>query len=155
MEGKSNFESDGTPKTISPEDSRSSIPLDAKKILTTFLTKNASLEMPAAVTDYASSVTFTPDVSSFLPTPMKMSESASAMWACIGLFASAICRERYGAGEPEKIVVDVYSATLMLCSVFLFQVNGKIFVESQVAPRAVHLDRGRNRETWRNVVSNM
>jgi hypothetical protein len=155
MDGKAHFESDGIRKTISPESSRSSIASDAKKILTIFLTKNANLEMPAAVTEYASSVTFTPNVSSFLPTPMKMSESASAMWACIGLFASAICRERYNAGEPKRIVVDVYSATLMLCSVFLFQINGKIFTESQAAPRATHLDRGRNRETYRNVISNM
>jgi hypothetical protein len=155
MEGKSHTENDGIRKTILPEGLRSSIPSDAKKILTAFLAENANLEMPAAVTKYVSSVTFTPDVSTFLPTPMKMSESASAMWACIGLFASAICRERYDAGEPKKIEVDVYSATLMLCSVFLFQVNGKNFVESQVVPRAAHLDRGRNRETYRNVVSNM
>lgn len=86
---------------------------------------------------------------------MKMSESASAIWACIGLFASAICQERYGAEEPKRISVDVYTATLMLCSVFLFGVKGKTFVESQVAPRAVHLDKGHNRETYRNVVSNM
>jgi hypothetical protein len=146
MDGKSHPESDGN---------RSSISSAAKEILTTFLIKNANLDMPVAVTDYASRVTFTPDVASFLPTPLKMSESASALWACIGLFASAICRERYNAGEPKKIVVDVYSATLMLCSVFLFQVDGKPFVESQVAPRAIHLDKGRNRETYRNVSSNM
>lgn len=155
MDGKSHLESDVIRKTTSSKDSRSSIPSEAKRILETFLTKNANLEMPAAVTDYASSVIFTPNVSTFLPTPLKMSESASAMWACIGLFASAICRERYNTGEPKRIVVDVYSATLMLCSVFLFQINGKIFTESQVAPRAIHLDRGRNRETYRNVVSNM
>jgi hypothetical protein len=155
MERKSHTESDGVHKTILPENFRSSIPSEAKKILTAFLIKNANLEMPAAVTDYASSVTFTPEVSSFLPTPMKMSESASAMWACVGLFANAICRERYNAGEPKKIEVDVYSATLMLCSVFLFQINGKNFVESQVAPRAVYLDKGRNRETYRGAVSNM
>jgi hypothetical protein len=155
MDEKSHIESDGIRKTITPREAlRSSIPLDAKKILTA-LTKNANLEMPAAVTQYASSVTFTPDVSSFLPTPMKMSESASAMWACIGLFANAICRERYNAGEPKRIVVDVYSATLMLCSVFLFQINGKPFMESQVAPRVAYLDRGRNLETYRGVVSNM
>lgn len=155
MDGKSHLESDGSRKAISPENSPSSIPSGAKEILTTFLTKNINLEMPAAVTEYASSVTFTPDVSSFLPTPMKMSESASAMWACVGLFASAICRDRYNAGEPERIVVDVYSATLMLCSVFLFQVDGKPFTESQVIPRAIHLDKERNRETYRNVASNM
>jgi hypothetical protein len=154
MAEKSHIESDGIRKTTPPEGLRSSIPSDAKIILMA-LTQNANLEMPASVTDYASSVTFTPDADSFLPTPLKMSESASAMWACIGLFANAICQERYNAGEPKRIVVDVYSATLMLCSVFLFQINGKNFVESQVAPRAVHLDKGRNRETYRSAVSNM
>lgn len=154
MDGKPQFEGDGVRRTISPEDLRSSIPSDAKRILA-ILIKNADLKMPAAVTEHASCVTFTPNISSFLPTPMKMSESASAMWGCIGLFASAVCRDRYNAGEPKRIVVDVYSATLMLCSVFLFQVNGKVFTESQVVPRAIHLDSGRNRETYRNVVSNM
>jgi hypothetical protein len=123
--------------------------------LTTILTKDKRLDMPPSVTDYASCVNFTPEVASFLPTPLKMSESASAMWACIGLFASAICRERFDTSKPKKIVVDVYSATLMLCSVFLFQVNGKPFTESEVLPRAIHLDSGRNRETYRGVVSNM
>lgn len=155
MDKKSLVESDDIRKTIPPGDSMPLIPSDAKRILTTLLTENASLEMPAAVTKYASSVIFTPEVSPFLPTPMKMSESASALWACIGLFAGVICRERYDVGEPKKIVVDVYSATLMLCSVFLFQIDGKPFIESQLAPRAVYLDRGHNRETYRSVVSNM
>jgi hypothetical protein len=137
-----------------PNGARPSISSAAKDILTS-LTKNPALGMPSEVTIYASLVTFTPDAASFLPTPLKMSESASALWACIGLFANAICQDRYGTAEPKKIVVDVYSATLMLCSVFLFQVNGKPFVESQVAPRAIHLDRAKNRETYRNVVSNM
>lgn len=154
MDGFSQFKGDATDETTSPKTSGAFIPSDAMKILT-MLTKDANLEMPTAVTGHASSVTFTPNVRSFLPTPMKMSESASALWGCIGLFASAICRERYNAVEPQRIVVDVYSATLMLCSAFLFQVNGKPFIESQVAPRAIHLDSGRNRETYRNLVSNM
>jgi hypothetical protein len=137
-----------------PKNARPSIPSEAQRILT-MLTKNPGLEMPLSVTGYASSVTFEPNVSPFLPTPMKMSESASALWACIGLFASAISRERYGSGEPKRIEVDVYSATLMLCSVFLFQVDGKVFTESPAVARAIHLDKGSNRETYRNVVSNM
>jgi hypothetical protein len=154
MDEKFHPESSGIGKPISSNDSPFSIPSEATKILT-FLTKNAHLGMPEAVTQYTSSVVFTPDVSSFLPTPMKMSESVSALWACVGLFASAICRERHNTGEPKTIKVDIYSATLMLCSVFLFQVNGKVFTESPAVARAVHLDRGRNRETYRNVVSNM
>lgn len=132
-----------------------SIPSAAAAILTTILTKDENLGMPQAVIEQASSVVFTPDVSTFLPTPMQMSEIASALWACTGLFASTICQERYKTAKPEKIVVDVYSATLMLCSVFLFQVDGRMFLESKAAPRAVHLDRGRNRETYRNAASNM
>jgi hypothetical protein len=155
MDEKYHSESNGIGKPISSDDSRSSVPAEAKQILIDLLTKDPKLEMPASVTEYALSVTFTPNVSSFLPTPMKMSESASALWACVGLFASAISRERYNTGKPKKIEVDVYSATLMLCSVFLFEVNGKVFTESPAVARAIHLDKGNNRETYRGVVSNM
>lgn len=134
--------------------SLSSIPLDAAAILK-LLIDDHKLKMPAAVTRYVSSVTFTPEVDPILPTPLKMSESASAMWACLGLFASAICRQRYNSPEPRTIEVDVYAATLMLCSVFLFQSRGKPFAESQLMPRAIHLDKWNNREIYRNLVSNM
>ncbi|KAF2669483.1 CoA-transferase family III [Microthyrium microscopicum] len=154
MDNKSPIPLDGT-HTIPPDTLPSSIPSSAQEILATFLINNADLKMPWEVTNYASSVVFTPEVGSFLPTPLKMSESASALWAVIGLFANAICRERYNAGEPKKIVVDVYSATLMLCSVFLFQIDGKNFIESKVAPRAAHLDKGRNVEMYRNQASNI
>jgi hypothetical protein len=155
MDQNSKSASNDALKSTSPNGLRPSISSAAEDILLA-LTKNPDLEMPAAVTNYASAVIFTPDdAATFLPTPLKMTESASALWACIGLFANAISQERYGSPEPTKIVVDVYSATLMLCSVFLFQVDGKPFVESKVVPRAIHLDTGNNRETYRNVVSNM
>lgn len=142
------------PKTEA-NDAYPSIPIVARKILMESLIDNKSLNMPASVTEFAHTVNFTPEVDTFLPTSMKMSESASAMWGCIGLFADAICRKRYQTSEPKKIVVDVYSATLMLCSVFLFEVNGKHFMESQVAPRAMYLDKGHMRETYRITMSNM
>lgn len=160
VEGMDVGSQDNTKPVQAPEigelnESSTSISSAAARILTTLLTKEKSLGMPPAIAEQASSVVYTPDVNTFLPTPMQMSESAAAMWACIGLFASNICQERYRIKAPEKIIVDVYSATLMLCSVFLFQVDGRAFVESKAAPRAVYLDRGRNRETYRNAASNM
>ncbi|KAK4500670.1 hypothetical protein PRZ48_008859 [Zasmidium cellare] len=139
----------------SPKISPTSIPSQARQILTNSIINNESLNIPKAVKDLTSNVVFAPEVEPFLPTSLKMSESASALWATIGLFANAICKERYSTEEPKKITVDVYSATLMLASVFLFEVDGKHFIESKAVPRAIHLDKGTMRETYRNVISNV
>jgi len=82
MDGKSHFESDGICKTISPENSRLLIPSDAKKFLA-ILIKNANFEMPAVVTEYASSVTFTPNISSLLPT---RNENVGVRFCHVGLY---------------------------------------------------------------------
>ncbi|KAF2167344.1 hypothetical protein M409DRAFT_33832, partial [Zasmidium cellare ATCC 36951] len=132
-----------------------SIASQAREILMKSLIENEALKIPRAVKKLASSVSFTPEVEPFLPTSLKMSESASALWATIGLFANAMCEERYNTATPKKIVVDAYSATLMLASVFLFEVDGKHFIESKVVPRAIHLDKGSMRETYRTHLSNI
>ena len=127
----------------------------ARDIMIASLVEKSSLSMPAAVKDLAATVSFTPDAKSFLPTPLRMSEASSALWACIGLFAHVICQDRYEVDKPKRIVVDVYSATLMLCSVFLFEINGKPFLASDTARKAMYLDRGQMRETYRANISNM
>jgi hypothetical protein len=132
---------------------RCSVPDEAKRILIDCLLKNSSLGISSQVSEGASAVVFTPEVKAFMPTPMKMTESVSALWACIGLFASAICQERYNASKPTRIEVDVHSATLMLMSLALFEIDG--LGDGDAARRVEHIDKGRISETYRAMATNM
>lgn len=136
-------------------ESRSSVSVEARRILMDCLLNNTDLAIPTVVSEPASTVVFTPDVKPFMPTPMKMTESVSAMWGCIGLFANTICRERYHLPGPETIEVDVYSATLMLSSLALYEVNGHGFADGDLMARAAHLDKGHISETYRSLATNM
>ncbi|OAL22848.1 hypothetical protein AYO22_06756 [Fonsecaea multimorphosa] len=124
-----------------------SVPKEAKQILIRHLLENASLGIPSEVSGNVSAVTFTPNVSPFMPTPMKMTESVSALWACIGLFATAISQGRYGVPMPKSIEVNVYSATLMLMSLALFEIER--CDQGEAAQRVKYIDKGRISETYK------
>lgn len=132
-----------------------SIPKEAKRILLQCLVGNAALEMPPEVVELAPAVKFTPEISPFMPTPMKMTESVSALWASIGLFATAIARKRYGMDQRMDIGVDVQAATLMLASLNLFEMDGKGIGHEEIASKAAHLDKGHIGETYRAMATNM
>ncbi|KIW95863.1 uncharacterized protein Z519_02927 [Cladophialophora bantiana CBS 173.52] len=136
-------------------ESHSSVAKEAKRILIDHLIRNVDFAMPAVVSEEASRVIFTPDTEPFMPTPMKMTESVSALWACIGLFANTICRERYNTPKPGSIEVDVYSATLMLFSLMLFQLGGSGFEDGEMTARTAHIDKGMIRETYRGLATNI
>lgn len=133
----------------------SSIPREAKRILLECLLENEALAMPLEVIQRVSEVTFTPHINSFMPTPMEMTESVSAIWACIGLFATTIAQKRYDVPQRLKIEVDVQAATLMLSSLVLFEINGKGIADKEVSARGAHLDKGRIGETYRAMATNM
>lgn len=133
----------------------SSIPGEAKRILLECLLGNEALAMPLEVVERASQVTFTPQINSFMPTPMKMTESVSAIWACIGLFATAVAQKRYNMPQHVKIEVDVQAATLMLSSLVLFEIDGKGIADKEVGARGAHLDKGCITETYRAMATNM
>lgn len=132
-----------------------SIPKEAKRILLQCLVGDAALEMPPEVVELATAVKFTPEISSFMPTPMKMTESVSALWASFGLFATAIARKRYRMDQRMNIEVDVQAATLMLASLNLFEMDGKGIGHKEVASKAAHLDKGNISETYRAMATNM
>jgi hypothetical protein len=132
---------------------RPSIADEATHILNRCLLQNRDLNIPYSVSAYASAVIFHPRAEPFMLTPMKMSESVSALWACIGLFASSICQERYHTAKPQKIEVDVHSATLMLMSLALFEIEG--LEAGELKTRVDHLDKGRISETYRAMATNM
>lgn len=142
-------------KPSTDEPLRCSIPREAKRILLECLVGNETLAMPREVVEGALHVTFTPEINSFMPTPMKMTESVSAIWACIGLFAAAIVQRRYYIQPSMKIAVDVQAATLMLSSLVLFEIDGKGIADQDVSARATHLDKGRISETYRALATNM
>ncbi|KAK5028752.1 hypothetical protein LTS07_006131 [Exophiala sideris] len=131
-----------------------SISKEAKRILMDHLCTNSDLDMPQAMLEEASKVIFTPNVEPFMPTPMKMSESVSALWACIGLFASAVCQQRYKIQKSERIEVDVYTATLMLFSLNLFQFDDMI-KDGEIETQIAHIDKGRIGETYRSLATNI
>ena len=130
-----------------------SVPDEAKRILVECLLENPSLGIPSQVSEKASAVVFTPKVNPFMLTPMKMTESVSALWACIGMFASTISQERYNAPKPKSIEVDVHSATLMLMSLALFEIEG--CDQGEAAHRVEYIDKGRISETYRAMATNM
>ncbi|KAK5064330.1 hypothetical protein LTR84_000163 [Exophiala bonariae] len=139
----------------SSEPLHSPIPLEAKRILMECLLGNKALDMPLEVADRASEVTFTPQINSFMPTPMKMTESVSALWACIGLFATTIVQKRYNNSERMKIEIDAQAATLMLSSLVLFEINGKGIADKEFSARGAHLDKGHISETYRAMATNI
>jgi hypothetical protein len=138
-----------TPRTTA------SVTKEAARILRECLVNNAALDMPASVKEQLSLVSFSPETAPYIPTPMKITESCSALWGCIGLFASAISQERYQIAKPEKIDVDVHSASLMLFSLVLFQLEGKGVGDPEVLERVAYLDKGKLSETYRGLATNM
>lgn len=135
--------------------STASVTKEAARILKECLIQNSDLAMPASVTDLASLVTFTPECAPYIPTPMKMTESCSALWGCVGLFATAISKERYGIAEPGKIEVDVHSATLMIFSLVIIELGGKGVGDPEVLERSAYLDKGGILEAYRGLATNM
>jgi hypothetical protein len=135
--------------------STASVPKEAARILRECLIDNADLDMPSAVKEQLSLVRFGPETAPYIPTPMKITESCSALWGCIGLFASAISQERYNSAKPENIDVDVHSASLMLFSLILIELEGKGVSDPEVLGRSAYLDKGGILETYRGLATNM
>jgi hypothetical protein len=132
---------------------RALVSTGAVRILKDYLLEARGLKIPSIVKAGFANIVFSPAVEPFMPTPMRMTESVSALWALIGLFSSAICQQRYGSSKPAKIEVDVHSATLMLMSLALFRIEG--VSHEEMAKRVEYLDKGRISETYRAMATNM
>lgn len=130
-----------------------SVPDEAMTILMDHLLHNPSLAIPSKVSEDAPSVVFGPSVEPFMLTPMKMTESVSALWACVGLFGSAVCQDRYKAPKPKRIEVDVHAATLMLMSLSLFEIQG--LEKCEAMQRVAYVDKGQISEQYRALATNM
>lgn len=135
--------------------SAASVAQEAARILQECLVGDAKLGMPKGVKEQVPLVSFTPETAPYIPTPMKITESCSALWGCIGLFAATIAQERYNTPKPSKIEVDVHSASLMLFSLVLFQLGGKGVGDPEVLERTAYLDKGGILERYRGLATNM
>lgn len=128
---------------------------EAHNILTTHLKENTSLPLPPTIKTRLPSVTFTPStVTPSIPTPAKLSESSSALWALLGVFSAEISEQRYGL-DKQDVVVDVHSATLYPMSALIATVDGKGVWHPDVKERLLYLDLGKIREPYRGLASNM
>ncbi|EKG11548.1 CoA-transferase family III [Macrophomina phaseolina MS6] len=104
---------------------------DARRILYGKLLNDESLRVPQAFIDAAEKLTFTGgDEKPFLPSPGKMTESASALCALIAAASSAVATDRYGI-DYQGIKVNTDIASLSLFSVILPTVDGVPFLENE------------------------
>jgi hypothetical protein len=135
--------------------STASVTKESARILRECLVNNADLDMPVLIKELLPLVSFSPETAPYIPTPMKITESCSALWGCIGLFATAIAQERYNIAKPRKLDVDVHSASLMLFSLVLIQLEGKGVGDPEVLQRSAYLDKGNVMERYRGLATNM
>lgn len=81
---------------------------EANTIFQEKLLKEAQLQLPTSFLEAAEKVTFTgDDANPFIPTPCRLTESASALTALVATAASAIAAARYGIGYQD-ISVNTY-----------------------------------------------
>jgi hypothetical protein len=101
---------------------------ETSRILQDVLIGSPALNILPSIKEAARKVKFTGggDGQPFLPTPMKMTESSSALNALVAASASAVATDRYGI-DLQDIEVNTDLATLFLESVLLPTINGKPF----------------------------
>lgn len=75
---------------------------EAKRFLHERLLDDASLELPQSFKEAAKKIKFVgDDPKPFVPTPCKITESASALTALVAAAASAVATDRYGIDYQE------------------------------------------------------
>ncbi|KAH7014704.1 CoA-transferase family III domain-containing protein [Macrophomina phaseolina] len=98
---------------------------EAKRFLHERLLEDASLELPQSFKEAAKKIKFVgDDPKPFVPTPCKITESASALTALVAAAASAVAADRYGI-DYQEIDVNTDLATLFIESVVLPTINGE------------------------------
>ncbi|KAL1634362.1 hypothetical protein SLS56_002372 [Neofusicoccum ribis] len=104
---------------------------ESRRILRECILSDETLQIPQSISNAAESVTFIgDDVRPFLPSPSKMTESASALSALVAAAASAIAADRYGI-EYQKVKINTDLASVSLFSVILPTVDGAPFMENK------------------------
>jgi hypothetical protein len=102
--------------------------VESSRVLRDVLVADPALNILPSIKEAAKKVKFTGggDGHPFLPTPMKMTESSSALNALVAASASTVAADRYGI-DFQDIEVNTDLATLFLESVLLPTINGTPF----------------------------
>ncbi|TVY20061.1 Succinyl-CoA--L-malate CoA-transferase alpha subunit [Lachnellula arida] len=74
-------------------------------------------------------VKFVGDSKPFIPTPLKITESASSLSGLLGALAATVAEERYGVKQDVTINTD--KATLFLMGILLPTIHGESFIHSK------------------------
>lgn len=92
---------------------------ESRSILRDLLLKDPKLNLPASYAAAAEKVRFEgPDSQPFIPTPLKITESSSALNGLLATAASAVAHDRYGT-PLQDVVVNTDLSTLFLMSLLL------------------------------------
>lgn len=92
-----------------------SVQAESTRILFEHILGDATLDLPASITEAAQLVSFVgEDSQPFIASPCKLTESASSLTALVAVLASALCRERYGV-PLQKVEINTYvNVTILL-----------------------------------------
>lgn len=145
--------SNRTPSAV--HDEKYTVQSEADRIFRDIILRDSRLKLPSGIENAAAKVTFDKSVTELpvLPTPLKMTESCSALWALVAALTIVIAEERYGV--QQGAVVNSEAATLFLMSSMLVSVDGKSISDPSIASRYMKYDLGRSRETYRRLATNI
>lgn len=133
-----------------------SIQDEAHHIFYDILLKDPRLCLPKEIHDVASRTVFNRvgTISRpFLPSPLKMVESSTALWALLATFGNVIAEERFGISQVVEINSD--AATLFLMSMMLVTVDGLQLMDPVMAKSYAKYDTFNMREPWRRRATNI
>lgn len=126
---------------------------EAKDILLNRLITDSRLNVPESVKKCAQRTNFvTENVQRkpFIPAPLKMTESSTALWAFLGAFGNAIAEARYGVKDQE-CNVNSDRASLYLLAAVVATLGGKSIRDPELAPRLLAYDKGNMSQVYRRM----
>ncbi|KAM0324144.1 hypothetical protein ACHAQA_008336 [Verticillium albo-atrum] len=133
-----------------------SVTEEASRILNEVLLDDARLNLPSGFKEAAQKIKFTSgDPEPFVLTPLKITESSSALTALVATAANVAAAERYKI-DYQDVEVDTDLATLFLGSVLLPTVGGKPFIQhEQLAKELATMDIHGNPKPIRRFATNV
>ncbi|KAM5350016.1 hypothetical protein ACJ41O_006521 [Fusarium nematophilum] len=133
-----------------------SILAESERILNEVLLRDAALDLPSSFAQAAKKVKFVgDDTKPFVLTPLKMTESSSALTGLVATAASVASAERYGI-DYQHVEVNADVATLFLESVLLPTIGGKPFVaDEEMAQELAKMDIHHVAKTIRRFATNV
>jgi crotonobetainyl-CoA:carnitine CoA-transferase CaiB-like acyl-CoA transferase len=102
---------------------------ESQRILLEHIINDERLGWSPEIKKACQAVKFVGDSKPFIPTPLKITESVSALSALVGGAAAAVAEERYGI--KQDVTVNTDKATLFLLGILLPTVDGKSIVQSK------------------------